>query len=148
MSVDESGTLPSGLSDLLGRVAYLREEKAAAEAVVKKIGEELDKNERLAVEALGVSGLDGCRVAGRTWWMQEELRLSISADARERVMKAAKKHGIAAEITTIATATLKSWLKEQAQARGRERGQSFVEGTAFKGLVTEFVEPTLRSRAM
>ncbi|CAB4169297.1 hypothetical protein UFOVP898_75, partial [uncultured Caudovirales phage] len=74
MSVDESGTLPSGLSDLLGRVAYLREEKAAAEAVVKKIGEELDKNERLAVEALGVSGLDGCRVAGRTWWMQEELR--------------------------------------------------------------------------
>ncbi len=133
---------------MLGLVAELRVKKEAAEAVVKRIDEDLKKNERLAVEALGVSGLDGCRVAGRTWWMQEELRVNIDAASREKVMKAAKKHGIAAEITTIATATLKAWLKEQATLRGRERGQSFVEGTAFKGLVTEFVEPTLRSRAI
>lgn len=148
MGTGENEGIPPGLSDLLATVAQLRIKKEEAEARVKDINAELERNERLAVEALGVSGLDGCRVAGRTWWMQEELRLSVDPGSRERVMEAAKSHGIAAEITTIATATLKSWLKEQAKLRGRERGSSFVEGTAFEGLVTEFVEPTLRSRAM
>jgi hypothetical protein len=67
---------------------------------------------------------------------------------RDIVIAAARREGIADEITTVATTTLKAWLKERAKATGRERGASFVEGTAFAGLVTEFVESKLFSRAV
>lgn len=147
MSAEEE-LVPGALSDLLAEVARLRDCKAGAEAALKVANDELDRVERLALEALGASGLDGCKVAGRTWWMQESLRLSVNADQRERVLEAAQREGIAEEITTVATATLKSWLAERAKARGRGRGESFVAGTAFDGLVTEFVESQLRSRAL
>ena len=140
--------IPSELSDLLSEVARLRDEKSAAEASLKSANERLERMERLALESLGASGLDGCKVAGRTWWMQESLRLSVNADQRDKVLDAAKKEGIAEEITTVATATLKAWLAERAKNRGRNRGESFVAGTAFDGLVTEFVESQLRSRAL
>lgn len=100
--------IPSELCDLLSEVARLRDEKSAAEAALKSVNEMLDRMERLALESLGVSGLDGCKVAGRTWWMQESLRLSVNADQRDNVLAAAQKEGIAEEITTVATATLKS----------------------------------------
>lgn len=140
--------LPSGLSDLLAQVAELRERKSEAEAVVKGINADLDRLERLALESFGASGLEGCRVAGRTWWMQEELRLSVEAGQRDKVLAAARAEGIAEEITTVATTTLKAWLKERAKSNGRERGQSFTEGTAFAGLVSEYVEPKLFSRSV
>lgn len=144
----ETTEVPGGLSELLGQIAELRERKAEAEAVVKSVNADLDRLERLALEAFGASGLDGCRVAGRTWWMQEELRLSIDAAQRDAVLAAARDEGIAEEITTVATSTLKAWLKERAKAGGRERGESFVKGTAFAGLVSEYVEPKLFSRAV
>jgi hypothetical protein len=147
MEGDTEG-LPSGLSDLLTKVAELRVRKEAAEEALKAANAELDAHERLALEALGVSGLDGCRVAGRTWWMQDSLRLSVNADQKAAVLKAAKKYGIAAEITTVATATLKAWLSERAKQGKRAKGASFVAGTAFEGLVTEHVETSLRSRSL
>jgi hypothetical protein len=147
MSVGDD-VVPVELCDLLAEVARLRDAKAAAEASLKVANETLERMERLALESLGASGLDGCKVAGRTWWMQESLRLSVNAGQREKVLEAAKKEGIAEEITTVATATLKAWLAEKAKARGREKGGSFVAGTAFDGLVTEFVESQLRSRAL
>lgn len=136
------------LSDTLTRIAELRDRKSEAEAALKAVNDELDRLEKLALESLGASGLDGCRVAGRTWWMEESLRLSVNAGQRDRVLEAAKQENIAEEITTVATATLKAWLSEQAKKRGRERGQSFVAGTAFDGLVSEFIEPKLRSRVV
>lgn len=144
----DAATVPPALSDTLADIAHLRAKKSVAESELKGINAELDRLERLALEAFGASGLDGCRVAGRTWWMQEELRLSVDASNRERVLAAAQQEGIADEITTVATTTLKAWLKERAKAGGRERGQSFVAGTAFDGLVSEFVEPKLFSRAV
>jgi hypothetical protein len=147
MSTDEKD-VPGALCDLLAEVARLRSAKEEADARAKDAGQTLDRMERLALESLGASGLDGCKVAGRTWWLQESLRLSINADQREKVLEAAKKEGIAEEITTVATATLKAWLSERAAKKGRSKGESFVTGTAFAGLVTEFVEPQLRSRAL
>ena len=145
---ETSAAVPRELSDTLTQIAGLREEKTAAEAALKAINSDLDRLERLALESLGASGLDGCRVAGRTWWMQEELRLSVNAEQRDKVLAAAKREGIAEEITTVATATLKAWLKERAKSSGRERGGSFVSGTAFDGLVSESVDPQLRSRVV
>jgi hypothetical protein len=147
MSVEDVD-VPGSLSDLLAEVARLRDVKATAEAELKVAKDSLDRMERLALEALGASGLDGCKVAGRTWWMEESLRLNVNSDQREKVLAAAKLEGIDEEITTVATATLKAWLAERAKKRGRGRGDSFVAGTAFEGLVSEFVESQLRSRAL
>lgn len=139
---------PEELSSLLTEIADLRDKKSAAEATLKAVNEQLDQLERLALESLGASGLDGCRVAGRTWWMQEELRLSVAPGQRDAVLRAARQEGIGDEITTVATSTLKAWLKERARERGRSRGESFAAGTAFDGLVSEFAELQLRSRAV
>jgi len=147
MSAEEVD-VPGSLSDLLAEVSRLRDVKAMAEADLKTVKESLERMERLALEALGASGLDGCKVAGRTWWMEESLRLNVNADQREKVLAAAKLEGIDEEITTVATATLKAWLAERAKKNGRGRGGSFVAGTAFEGLVSEFVESQLRSRAL
>jgi hypothetical protein len=151
MTSDERAIIeavPADLADTLAQIAELRDRKSEVERQAKTVNAELDRLERLALESLATSGLDGCRVAGRTWWMQEELRLSVSAEARERVLEAARREGIADEITTVATTTLKAWLKERAKAAGRERGASFAEGTAFAGLVTEYVESKLFSRSV
>lgn len=151
MTSDEQSIIepvPADLADTLAQIAELRDRKAEIERQAKAVNADLDRLERLALESLGASGLDGCRVAGRTWWMQEELRLSVSAENREQVLAAAQREGIADEITTVATTTLKAWLKERSRAGGRGRGESFVAGTAFDGLVTEFVEAKLHSRAV
>jgi hypothetical protein len=142
------GSVPTDLADTLAQIAELRDRRSEIERQAKSLNAELDRLERLALETLGASGLDGCRVAGRTWWMQEELRLSVPAENREKVLLAAQREGIADEITTVATTTLKAWLKERSRNSVRGRGESFVAGTAFDGLVTEFVEPKLFSRAV
>lgn len=100
--------------------------------------------EQYACAAMESSGLNGVRVAGRSWRIEEALRLSVSKAQRDAVLAAARDIGIDDAITTVATATLKSWLIEKAKEAGREPGQSFVNGTPFAGLVGEFVEKKLR----
>lgn len=100
--------------------------------------------ERYACAAMESSGLKGVRVAGRSWRIEEALRLSVNKEQRDAVLAAARSIGIDDAITTVATPTLKSWLIERAKEAGREAGSSFTAGTPFAGLVGEFVEKKLR----
>jgi hypothetical protein len=135
------------LSEVLKRVVELRKKKEEIEIQLKSVSQEIDSLESLAAEQLMASGLDNCRVAGKTWWTESQLLLSVPKEKREEVMAVAERLGIAEELTTINTATLKSWLLEQAKERGKAADEA-IDGTGFEGLVEKFVRVRLRSRTV
>ena len=138
---------PDSLSALLARIVERQAERDELAARVKSLDKELENLEGLATEGIKASGLDGCRVAGKTWWVDETLLLSVPKENRDAVMAAAEKEGIAEELVTVNTATLKSWLI----GRVKDSGGSMEEataGTAFEGLVDEYIKVRLRSRTM
>lgn len=139
-------TPPEGLSALLARLV----EKQAARDVVagqlKQMEKELEELEGKAAEQLGASGLDGCRVAGKTWWVDEALRLSLTKEYREELIAAAEAEGLE-DAVTVNNATVKSWLTERAKERDCPL-EDAVKGTRFEGLVGQYVEVRLRSRTV
>lgn len=132
------------LSGVLLAIKEIDEEIGTTNAHLANLKKKRDGLERLAVEEIETQRIDGVRVGGRSWRVQEELRLSVPKDRRQAVLDAAGELGISDEITTVATSTLKSWLQERAKEAGREAGQPFAAGTPFEGLVSEFVESKLR----
>lgn len=151
MSVDlaalaEELTPPDSLSALLARIVEKQAARDTAAAAVKKMEKEIDELEALASEQLAASGLDGCRVAGKTWWVDEALRLSLTGANREELLKAAKAEKLE-DAMTLNPATVKAWLVERAKEKDCPLDQAVV-GTQFEGLVGQFVETRLRSRVI
>jgi hypothetical protein len=134
----------TGLSALLERIAELDKTIGTVSAQVDELQRQRAELESLAVEEIKTQRLDGVRVAGRSWRVEEALRLSVPKDRRDAVLEAARAVGIEDAITTVATPTLKAWLVERAKEAGREAGRPFSDGTPFSGLVGEFVEMKLR----
>jgi hypothetical protein len=143
----EGLTPPDSLSALLARLVDRQAKRDAAAAAVKQMDRELEELENLAAEQLAASGLDGCRAAGKTWWVDQTLRLSVPKDSRDAVLAAAEAEGLADELVTVNTATLKAWLTERAKRGGGDLADC-SKGTAFEGLCSEYVETRLRSRVM
>jgi len=145
MSVDIADDYTGRLKGLLERVVALQNEKAVADEAAKDAGKRLREAEQEAVEVLALSGLDGCRVAGKTWSLREFFSVSIPAANKEAVLKAAKK--VCPEYIGVNTASLKSWLDERRKEKGID-GESLAAGTPFEGLVTEFREVRLSHRTV
>lgn len=144
------GNSNDGLADLLERCAELQDEKAKAEAILKDVNRRLGEIERLAVEALAVSGLDGCRAAGKTWSLREFHAVSIPAENKEAVLKAARK--ACPEFISVNTSSLKSWLEGERKRVKEETGEEIdaplSHGTPFAGLISEYSEMRLSSRKL
>jgi hypothetical protein len=135
--------MSDGLAALLERVVAKKAEKDALSKQLKDVDRELDELESLAAEQMSLSGLDGVRAAGRTWWTEEQFYLSVPADNRDKVLKAAEAEGIK-DLTTINTSSLKAWLLEKREAGA----ETIAAGTAFDGLVSEYVKVRLRGRSV
>ena len=148
MSIElEEHETPNGvLADVLGRVAEKMTEIASAEQVVKRLEKELEELEGQATEQLGLSGLERCTVAGKTWWRDETLLCSSLKEYREKMLEAARAENLEDAIA-VNTATLKAWLTERAKARNIPL-EDAVKGTRFDGLVSQFVKVRLRSRTV
>lgn len=138
--------MPEGLSALLAQLVDRQTVRDGIAAQLKKIERELEELESQAAEELGMSGLDGCRVAGKTWWIDEALRLSLTREHREELIKAAEAEGLE-DAVTLNNATVKAWLTERAKATGCPL-EDAVKGTRFEGLVGQYVEVRLRSRTV
>lgn len=139
---------PDQLSTLLGQVADAKRRKEALAAELKTVNEELDALESMAAEQIKASGLDGCRAAGFSWSISETLRLHVPKDNRDAVIRAAAQEGLGDEVVTVQTATLKAWLNERLE-RAKADGKFLEkpsEGTAFEGLLSEYIEIRLASR--
>jgi len=136
---------PTGwLADVLARVAAKMIEIAAAEEVLKRLGKECDELESQATELLGLSGLERCTVAGKTWWRDETLLCSSRKEFREELIEAARAENLEDAIA-VNTATLKAWLTERAKERDIPL-EDATKGTRFDGLVSQCVKVRLRSR--
>ncbi len=137
---------PEGLSALLAKLVDRQTVRDGIAAQLKGIERELDELESKAAEELGMSGLDGCRVAGKTWWIDEALRLSLTREHREELIEAAEAEGLE-DAVTLNNATVKAWLTERAKSKGCPL-EDAVKGTRFEGLVGQYVEVRLRSRTV
>jgi hypothetical protein len=145
MSSDFAEIAPEGLSDLLARIVAKQEIRDGIAAQLKSVEKELESLESLASEQLGASGLDGCRVAGKTWWIDEALYVSAPKENREKIIEAAEGEGLQ-DAVSVNTATIKSWLSERAKRLDTSLDDAAV-GTKFEGLISQFVKVRLRSRA-
>ncbi len=145
MSIDlQELSASEGLSDLLARLVAKQEIRDSLSTQIKAVEKEMDALESLTAEQLGASGLDGCRVAGKTWWVDEALYVSVPAANREQIIAAATAEGLKDAIT-VNTSTLKAWLSERAKNSGGSL-EAAAEGTKFDGLISQFVKIRLRSR--
>lgn len=133
------------LSKLLERIVALREEKDRLAGETKAINKELDQIEQQAVEMLAVSGLDGVRAAGKSWFRQEWFSVSIPPENRDEVVRIANRE--CPEYVGVNTSQLKAWLKERRAASG-EGGDTLAAGTPFAGLIDEYREVRLSHRTL
>jgi hypothetical protein len=134
------------LAKMLEKVAKAKAVKAEAEQVLREAKKELETVEGLAIEMLAASGLDRVNVAGRTWWSDEAMSLTVPKEVRDEVFDAAEAEGILEELMTVNTTTLKAWLVERAKEQGLSL-ENACEGTAFKGLLKGYCRSRLCSRA-
>lgn len=135
-----------GLASILEKVAKARQVKEEAAAALKDANRRLDELESLATEMLGASGLRKVTVAGRTWWSEDSLHLTIPKEVRDEAFDAAEAEGILDELMTLSTATLKAWLVERAKEQGLTLADA-SKGTAFENLVSSYCRTRLCSRA-
>ena len=136
---------PADLSARLTEVTTLDAEIKALEDQVAKLKKKREHLERLCVEDLTISGIDGIKVAGRTWRVSWEHSLSATAANRDQLIAAAQEFGIDPEsITQINTARLKAIIKEIAESQGKDVREKWTTGTALEGLAGEYVAPRLR----
>lgn len=144
------GTLVS----VLERISAADKEIDGLESRIKELKRSRESLERWAIEEMqmqrkaGIRGDEGARAAGRTYWVEEDFSISVPRDRRDAVLEAARAAGIEDAITTVATTTLKSWLREEAKKADKEVGRPFSDGTPFAGLVSEFTQMKLRHRAV
>jgi hypothetical protein len=135
------------LNEILNQVVQKQAECEELEIRLKKLESERKSIEDLAAEALAASGLEKVTYAGRSWRVETVSYLSVPKDNRDAVLEAAHNEGIADELTTVNTATLKSWLIERKKELGEEGQGTLAEGTSFAGLVSEYSQIRLRSRS-
>jgi|688.fasta_scaffold979689_1 hypothetical protein len=136
------------LNEILDAVVKKQAECDELEMRMKKLDDQRKQLEDLAAEALAASGLDRVTYAGRSWRVEVASYLSVPKDNRDAVLQAAYNEGIADELTTVNTATLKSWLIERKKEQGQDVSGKLAEGTAFDGLVSEYSQIRLRSRSV
>lgn len=132
------------LSDVLEEISALDARIGTASAQLDELKKRRAGLELIAVEDMTTQRLDGVRVAGRSWRVEEALHISVSRDRRDAVLEAARAAGIEDAITTVSTPTLKAWLVERAKEAGRDAGSPLASGTPFEGLVGEYSELKLR----
>lgn len=133
-----------GLSALLAEISEIDgslDELALEEKRLRKRREYLA---RLAVDEMQEARLDGVKVAGRSWRIEQEHSMSIPKDSRQAAIEVAERLGIADDMVTLITGTLKTYLRERATEAGKPKDAGWAEGTEFDGLVSEYVRPVLR----
>lgn len=131
------------LAAMLEKIAELYDEKDKRAAHLKEIEKEIEQHERIAVELLAVSGLDGVRAAGKSWYLRDFWGLSIPTENKGQVVEAAANAGLE-DYITVNTTSLKSWLKEQSG----DSKESLIAGTPFEGLLSEYHEMRLSRQTL
>lgn len=138
----ESSPTSDGLVTALERIKAIDEQIAGINNDLKTLKKQRDHLEKVALESLSDSRLAGVKAAGRSWRIEQEHSISLNKDNRQAAIEAAEKLGIADDMVTVMTSSLKAWLRDNAADAPKDR--PWAEGTPFDGLVSEYVRPVLR----
>lgn len=144
MSFAQATNPDSALSTALEQISQIDREIDVAELTVKELKKRRESLANLAVEEMTAGRLDGVRVAGRSWRVEWDHSVSATAEKQDAILAAAREAGMEAQLVGVNTTRLKSLLKEMAKAAGRDAREPWADGTAFAGIVSEYVRPVLR----
>jgi hypothetical protein len=133
------------LAALLEQIAANQSQKERIEAELKSVNKCLKELESLAVEQLALSGLDGVRAAGKSWFVREFFSVSIPEENKDAVLAAART--ACPEYIGVNTASLKSFLMERRRDSASRDG-GLADGTPFEGLISEYREMRLSHRTL
>jgi hypothetical protein len=142
MQLSEGGVGP--LVPALEQIANIDKAIDEMERSIKDLKKQRIAAEKVAVDEMLASRLDGVRAASRSWRVEWTHSMSVPADRRDEVLDAARAEGWAGELVQVNTSRLKALLSEKAKDAGTDARASFVDGTRFEGLVGEYVQPVLR----
>lgn len=134
----------SALSTALEKISLIDREIDVAELAVKELKKRRESLAEIAVEEMTAGRLDGVRVAGRSWRVEWDHSVSATADNKDAVLAAARAAGMEKQLIGVNTSQLKSVLKEMHKAAGKDAREPWADGTAFAGLVSEYIRPVLR----
>jgi hypothetical protein len=134
----------STLSTALEKISLIDREIDVAELAVKELKKKREALAEIAVEEMTAGRLDGVRVAGRSWRVEWDHSVSATAENKDAVLAAARAAGMEKQLIGVNTSQLKSVLKEMHKAAGKDAREPWADGTAFAGLVSEYVRPVLR----
>jgi hypothetical protein len=134
----------SALSTALEKISLIDREIDVAELAVKELKKRRESLAEIAVEEMTAGRLDGVRVAGRSWRVEWDHSVSATAENKDAVLAAARAAGMEKQLIGVNTSQLKSVLKEMSKAAGKDAREPWADGTAFAGLVSEYVRPVLR----
>jgi hypothetical protein len=134
----------SVLSQALERINELSEEIKELEEKSKALRKQRDHFEELAINEMSDSRLDGVKAAGRSWRVESEHSFHIPSDRKSEVVNAARRLG-RDDIVTVATTSLKAFLRELAREAGKSGDMPWADDTEFAGIVSEYIRPKLRS---
>ena len=132
------------LSTALEKIAQIDREIDVAELTVKELKKRREALAEIAVEEMTAGRLDGVRVAGRSWRVEWDHSVSATAENKDDILAAARAAGMEKQLIGVNTSQLKSVLKEMHKAAGKDAREPWADGTAFAGLVSEYVRPVLR----
>lgn len=127
---------------MLEKVAQMDGEIKQASDALASLKATREQYAARAVEEMQLAQVDGVKVAGRSWRVAYDHFASVPKDKQEELLEAAKSIGLLDAVRGVNTAGLKSLLKEM--AAGRDGRELHSKGTVFEGLVSEYVQPTLR----
>ena len=144
MSFAQATNPDSALSTALEQISQIDREIDVAELTVKELKKRRESLASIAVEEMTAGRLDGVRVAGRSWRVEWDHSVSATADNKDAVLAAARAAGMEKQLIGVNTSQLKSVLKEMHKAAGKDAREPWADGTAFAGLVSEYVRPVLR----
>ena len=144
MSFAQATNPDSALSTALEQISQIDREIDVAELAVKELKKRRESLANLAVEEMTAGRLDGVRVAGRSWRVEWDHSVSATADNKDAVLAAARAAGMEKQLIGVNTSQLKAVLKEMHKASGKDAREPWADGTAFAGLVSEYVRPVLR----
>lgn len=132
------------LSNALEQISQIDREIDEVELAVKTLKKRRELLANIAVEEMTAGRLDGVRVAGRSWRVEWDHSVSATAEDKDAVLAAARAAGMEKQLIGVNTSQLKSVLKEMSKAAGKDAREPWADGTAFAGLVSEYIRPVLR----
>lgn len=128
----------------LERIEAIDAEVGELESQIKRLKEQRGSLESLALEEMSASRMTrGVPAGRRSWRIEWDHSLTVTKDRQKAVMDALRQEGVLDALLSVSTTSLKSWLKDRAKEAGKDARLPFSAGTAFEGLVDEYVRPKL-----